>query len=377
MKFVLAIACLANAAAIQRFPLYRMQSIRELEVANGLAQEPQTGDRFGNLADPSKIPISDYQNAQYYGPIAIGTPLKTFNVIFDTGSSNLWVPSRHCIFTCGLKPRYDDRKSSTAKANGQRFNLTYGSGPVSGFLSEDTIQFGEYAIQGGTFAEITDAKGLGLGYAAGKFDGILGLAFQGLSVDNVTCPLQMLTERKLWNHEVFAFYLVSQTGQVGELVMGGIDENHFTPPLQYVPLRDKMGFWEVLMNGVSMGGKPVSPTQAAILDSGTSLLTGPSADVKAIAISIGATPLATEWMIDCAKLPTLPDMTFHIGGFDLTLTATDYVLQIQGQCLLGLMGLDYPAPIGPLWILGDIFLRKYYTVFDYGNRQIGFAPVKK
>ena len=117
------------------------------------------------------------------GQISIGTPAQNFQVIFDTGSSNLWVDNTKCGLTCLLKHKYDSTKSSTYKANGTVFNIQYGSGPVSGHLSSDSVAWGSISTPDITFAEVDTVSGLGLGYIIGKFDGILGLGWPAISVD--------------------------------------------------------------------------------------------------------------------------------------------------------------------------------------------------
>ena len=104
--------------------------------------------------------------------------------------------------------------------------------------------------------------------------------------------------------------------------------------------------------------------------------TGPKADVDAIAKSVGAHKfLNGEWTIPCKKVAGLPDLEIAIGSRTFTIKPKDYVINDENEiCLFGMTGIDVPAPMGPLWIMGDVFTRKYYTVFDAGNKRIGIAP---
>ncbi|KAI1259597.1 aspartic peptidase domain-containing protein [Xylariaceae sp. FL1019] len=323
------------------------------------------------------LPISNFMNAQYFSEISIGTPPQDFKVILDTGSSNLWVPSQSCgSIACYLHSKYDSSSSSTYKKNGTEFEIRYGSGSLSGFVSQDTVNIGDLTIKNQDFAEATNEPGLA--FAFGRFDGILGMGFDRLSVNGIVPPFYQMVNQKLIDEPVFAFYLSGENGgDDSEVVFGGVDKDHYTGKITEIPLRRK-AYWEVDLDSISFGKETAElDNTGVILDTGTSLIALPSDLAELLNKEMGAKKgYNGQYSIDCAKRDSLPDVTFKLSGYDFSISAYDYILEVSGSCISTFMGMDIPAPAGPLAILGDAFLRKYYSIYDLGKGTVGLAKAK-
>lgn len=483
----LALACLLLAAVgceagLTRVPLARRTlEKRELAIdADGFQRAVESAKNAGLGGDEEEfVPLSDFENAQYYGHVQLGTPPQSFKVVYDTGSSNLWVPSAKCgplDIACLVHSKYDSTKSSTYQANGTTFEITYGSGSLKGFLSEDVMTIpgtpAPIVVPDQTFAEATSENSFS--FFVGKFDGILGLAYPSIAVDGVVPPFTHMVDEGIVAEPLFSFYLRrSGSGEGGEIVFGGADPKHYIGEHTWVNLVSK-SYWIFTMDGIKVEGGGVTACQGGcytIADTGTSLLVGPTKDVNQINELIAGPANATstcaqistklvseittflpslstdqvcgklcssqepqfdisrklagiskdDWqcslckeiaeaakldksieslqqvatdacvaldgdnetpkngpvIVDCDSISDMPDVTFVLNGKDFTLKPSDYILKVssfgQTECVSGFQGLDLPGKLAGGWILGDVFIGAYHTIFDYGNDRVGFA----
>ncbi|PIA28385.1 hypothetical protein AQUCO_07000011v1 [Aquilegia coerulea] len=248
--------------------------------------------------DTDIVALKNYLDAQYYGEIGIGTPPQKFTVVFDTGSSNLWVPSTKCHLSvaCYFHPKYKSSQSSTYKKNGKSAEIHYGTGAIAGYFSEDNVKVGDIVVKQQEFIEAT--KEPGVIFVAAKFDGILGLGFQEISVGKAVPVWYNMLKQGLIKEPVFSFWLNrdTQDEEGGEIVFGGSDPEHYKGEHTYVPITH-IGYWQFDMGDVLIDGKTTgfcAGSCAAIADSGTSLLAGPTSIITEINQAIGAAGIVSQ-----------------------------------------------------------------------------------
>ncbi|XP_066524969.1 nothepsin [Hoplias malabaricus] len=334
--------------------------------------------------------LYNFMDAQYFGLISLGTPEQNFTVVFDTGSADLWVPSYYCVSAaCGSHHKFKAFESSTYLHDGRVFGIHYGSGHLMGIMAKDLLRVGSVSVDNQVFGESVYEPGMS--FVKTKFDGVLGLSYPVLA-DEMGVPVfdNMISQDKL-EKPMFSFYLSKQKsrnlgpGIEGELLLGGVDEDLFDPPINWVPVTVK-SYWQIKIDVVRVQGTDsfcqddVYSCQA-IVDTGTSLITGPTVDIMILQQLIGATPTPIgEFLVDCSRISSLPVVSFVLNGVEYSLPSEAYVKKelVGGKviCLSGFQAVDISSPTGPLWILGDIFLTQFYSVYDRGQDRVGFAKPK-
>lgn len=203
----------------------------------------------------------------YYGQVQIGNPPQSFDVVFDTGSSDLWIPSSKCQEDgCLSHQRFVGASSSTYETTNpvQSFEIEYGTGDVAGVISEDIITMGDVpSTTPIRFAESLTSSAL---FGRAVFDGVFGLAYQEMSSSGEIPPFLAMTEQKAMHNGVFGFYMGKGKG---ELSLGGYDGSKIAGNEVLWSNVIKKGYWEIKMERVKSGNVDFLKTPVhAIVDTG-------------------------------------------------------------------------------------------------------------
>lgn len=326
--------------------------------------------------------LENLYNTEYYTTLGFGNPPQDLKVLIDTGSANLWVLSSKCpdsVAPCANRIKYNSSASTTYRAINTAFNIAYGSnseeGPIalSGFQSQDTVNFAGYSIKNQIFAEITNAPETA--FLKSQLDGILGLGFASIAINSITPPFYNLMAQGLVNRSVFSIYLNRNgTNAIngGELILGGSDSDLYSGCLTYVPV-SSAGYWQFTMTSANLNGFQFCDNCEAILDVGTSLIVVPEQVLDTINQILGVlNPTASNgvFLVDCSSIGDLPDIVFTVARRKFPLKSSDYVLRYGNTCVSGFTSMNGNS----LLILGEIFLGAYYTTYDIVYKLIGLAP---
>jgi len=306
------------------------------------------------------VVIKDYLNAQYFIEVEVGTPSQTFTVVPDTGSSNLWLYSHSCwSIPCWYHDTYDHKKSSTFEKDGQDFDITYGSGGVKGTVSWDVAKIGDVEAKMG-LGEVTHVSGVS--FYASQMSGILGLAYDSISVDG----LKTFMSNSELTDKSFSFYL-KDTSEESYMVIPGMDSENFSTIDTHKVVEEK--YWALQLDSIAQGKTKIDASNyKAVIDSGTSLLVGPKEIVDPLIKGIKVSKT-------CLGIERLPDLSFTMDGTTYTLTADDYVLKVTQdnvtECILGVQSMAFPEGFN-YFILGDVFMRKYPSYFNLNDNTVSF-----
>jgi len=272
---------------------------------------------------------------------------------------------------CQGKSSYDHDASSTYVANGQSISIQYGTGSMDGILSQDTVTVAGLAVTQQVFGEATSLADF---FAGQPLDGILGLAYASIAADQVTPVFDNMITQNLVQKPIFSVFLDSTPGDSrSAIILGDVDSDYYVGGFTYVPVSAQQ-YWTVKLKGVAVGGQSVACSGffgcTAIVDTGTSLIVGPQSGIDALLNQIGTIDPS------CNGIESLPNITFKLDSQTFVLPPSVYVLKEDNgsgpQCGPGIAGQSGL----PLWILGDTFIRNFYTVFDKGNNRVGFAQLR-
>ncbi|CAI5714676.1 unnamed protein product [Peronospora farinosa] len=345
------------------------------------------------LPHAKRTTLQNFGNVQYIGSVGFGHPPQYLDMIFDTGSSDTWIPGINCT-SYGSHHQFDIQKSTTCRDTDEKFYDVYGSGSVSGTVVVDSVSISGYTVNSARFGVTDDESEMLQDFPA---DGIFGMGFEGLAHISRPTVFAALAGQNADLENMFAFFLTHEAYLTGsELHIGGYDLSvvgpnasfHYTPVVK-LPEFDSFMYWTIKVNNFfilpqsidvdeSNGRRSKTDVTAnicapfcyAIIDTGTSLISVPASQFNEVVTKITRGLNCDGIDCDSVSVEDFPVLHFGMEPDNVfLLQPQDYVLCSKwSQCKL-----QFQSTTDRWWILGDVFIKTYYTLFDAERMRVGFA----
>ncbi|KAF9224269.1 acid protease [Gyrodon lividus] len=312
-------------------------------------------------------------NSDYWiGTISVGTPPESYLVLFDTGSSDLFLPSVECDNSCNGHKRYDPASSPTSADLDMPFLIQYEDGDSA---------FGQQYTDNVTIIGLTatdQALGAALHYSDGlqvnrfRADGVMGMAFQSISQYNQSPVFQTLVTQGQTDEPIFAFRLAAPRP---ELYLGGVNPDMYIGDFTYVHVIQP-GYWQINADNVVGNGQIVLINIACDIDTGTDLIHGHPAHVAALYDTIGGALTPTDERFYSFPCDAIPSISFTFGGISFPIPAETLNVGRDPNDPFNCLGAIVPGDVDVTsWSVGTVFLSSVYTAFDLANQRVGFATL--
>ncbi|KAL8720354.1 MAG: hypothetical protein Q9225_002782 [Loekoesia sp. 1 TL-2023] len=306
---------------------------------------------------------NDGTDFSYFAGIDFGSSRKTMYMLVDTGAANTWVMGSDCkTQVCAEHNTLGPSDSTSLKVSSDPFDLTYGTGSVSGFTGNDNVQIAGISVRlpFGLASKVSDD------FLTYPMDGILGLGPPASKSMDFPTAMETVQKAKALSSNLFGVNLQrSSDGSTdGELSFGAPDITKFQGDLSYTEIVAGASMWEIPIDDAKVNGHPCTFTgKSAIIDTDATKLHGQIP---------GSQEDGETFNIPCASKTPIQIL---FSGVSYNISPVDYVgSPIQdgsSTCASNIIGRR--AFGEDQWLIGDLFLKNVYSVFDYDKERIGFA----
>ncbi|CAN6673687.1 hypothetical protein TRVA0_049S00430 [Trichomonascus vanleenenianus] len=309
--------------------------------------------------------------------VEVGSPGQKVELLLDTGSSDLWVYGPNASSDPTI-PHFDPGKSATWHSNQTRFHINYVTGSATGEWGTDVVNINGAKVQSQSLAVVTRGNSLE------GVPGLMGVGLTALESSNrfffgqySNVPMSLYHQGYI-KSPTYSLYLDDVGAQSGSILFGGVDHAKYKGQLYLFQRTSSMAF-DVRVDSLSVDGQNVGQFTAT-LDSGTSLGLLPNRVLRPFTDRLNLHYDDSSKSYYYNKNEKMPDhkIDFVFSGVKYTLKTSDLLVDSsklgdpfsQGRLIFGFQSSNDNSNAV---ILGDVFLRKFYVVYDCAHAQIAMA----